>query len=67
MSIFCNPMNSMDEPAQVELNTPRASRPEILSKCGSSDLGHMLMLGDGEHLLFSEAAKGQAVLKGYHA
>jgi hypothetical protein len=27
----------------------------------------MLILGDGEHLLFSEAAKGHAVLKGNHA
>jgi hypothetical protein len=27
----------------------------------------MLMLGDGEHLLFSEAAKSHAVLKRNHA
>lgn len=27
----------------------------------------MLMLSDGEHLLFGEAAKGHAVLKGNHA
>lgn len=40
---------------------------QILSKRGSSDLGHMLVLGDGEHLLFSEAAKGHAILKGNHA
>jgi hypothetical protein len=31
---------------------------KIRSKRGSSDLRHMLILGDGEHLLFSEAAKG---------
>jgi len=40
---------------------------KIRSKRGSSDLRHMLILGDGEHLLFSEAAKGHAVLKGNHA
>jgi hypothetical protein len=27
----------------------------------------MPVLGDGEHLLFSEAAKGHAILKGNHA
>jgi hypothetical protein len=39
---------------------------QILSKRGSSDLGHMLVLGDGEHLLFREAAKGHSVLRGHH-
>jgi len=40
---------------------------EILSKRGRSNFWHMLMLSDGEHLLFGEATKRHAVLKCNHA
>lgn len=40
---------------------------EILGKRGGGDFRNVLVLGDGEHFLFREAAKGQAVLKGNHS
>ena len=35
---------------------------KVVGECGSSDLGQMLVFGDGEHLLLSQAAKGYTVL-----
>ncbi len=40
---------------------------QIFRKRGSRDFGHMLVLSDGEHLIFGEAAKSDAILKGNHA
>jgi len=39
---------------------------QILAKGRSRDFGDMLVLGDGEHFLFGEAAKGQTVFKNDH-
>ena len=39
---------------------------KILSKCSGGDFGHMFVLRDGEHLLFSQATKGYAVLERNH-
>jgi hypothetical protein len=40
---------------------------KILGKGGRGDFGHMLVLGDGQHLGLGQAAKGHAVLKRDHA
>ena len=39
---------------------------QILAKGRGRDFGDVLVLGDGEHFLFGEAAKGQTVFKGDH-
>ena len=39
---------------------------EVLSECCCSDFGEVFMLGDGEHLLFGQAAEPDAILKRDH-
>jgi hypothetical protein len=35
---------------------------KVAGECGSGDLGQVLVFGDGEHLLLSQAAKSYTVL-----
>ena len=39
---------------------------KVLSECCCSDLGQVFVLGDGEHLLFGQAAEPDAILKRDH-
>lgn len=39
---------------------------EVLSKCCCGDLGEVFVLGDGEHLPFSQAGEPNAILKRDH-
>jgi hypothetical protein len=41
-------------------------RQKVLSERCCSDFGQVFMLGDGEHLLFSQAAEPNAILKRDH-
>ena len=36
---------------------------EVVSKCCCSDFGQVFVLGDGEHLIFGQAAQSNAILK----
>ncbi len=39
---------------------------KVAGECGCSDLGQMLVFGDGEHLLLGQAAKSYTVLQSNH-
>jgi hypothetical protein len=39
---------------------------KVLSECCCSDFGQVFVLGDGEHLLFGQAAEPDAILKRDH-
>jgi hypothetical protein len=41
-------------------------RQEVLSECCCGDFGEVVMLSDGEHLLFGQAAQPDAILKCDH-
>jgi hypothetical protein len=40
---------------------------KVLSKCGCSDFGKVLVLRNGEHFLFGQAAQSDAIFKRNHS